>query len=271
MEQEPFGSIWQRQRPILALLGISSLAGAGLIGLGGLRLTLPGWHFLIWNLWLAWVPVFFALALSWVERPPKPRPVAAAALVGGWLLFFPNAPYLITDLMYARLRRQGMPVYFDVVTLFLFAWTGLLLGFVSLQIIQQLATRRWGSRAGWLVVAGTLLAGGFGVYWGRIFRWNSWDVLTRPHALAENLVGHVMDPAAFPLALPFTTLFTGLLLVTYLTYHVLTLRPAAVVVAAQSPDMSPGASAGVSAGAAAGTFSDAPAAASATGVRSTNR
>ena len=67
--------------------------------------------FLVWNLVLAWIP--FALALLVYDGSRHgAHPLSLGALTGLWLLFFPNAPYLITDYKWLE-DWYGAPVWFD--------------------------------------------------------------------------------------------------------------------------------------------------------------
>ena len=52
-------------------------------------------RFLIWNLFLAWIPVFFAAGFAVVHRRVWLVPLGL-----GWLAFLPNSPYLVTDLVH---------------------------------------------------------------------------------------------------------------------------------------------------------------------------
>src|SRR3954470_23845141 len=87
-----------------------------------------------WNLVLAWIPLVLALLVYDRARAgaTPPRLLALGAL---WLLFFPNAPYLVTDLKHIN-GSASVPVWYDVVLLSSAAWTGLVLGFLSLYLIQ---------------------------------------------------------------------------------------------------------------------------------------
>ncbi|MCB9153604.1 MAG: DUF1361 domain-containing protein [Caldilineae bacterium] len=108
--------------------------------------------FLIWNLFLAWLPLLFAALAIWVER----RSLLLAILpTAAWLAFLPNAPYLVTDLMHLAADSR-VPVLFDTVMLFTFALYGLALGLVSLRWMQSAVARRWGRWLGWGFVLGTL-------------------------------------------------------------------------------------------------------------------
>ncbi|HJL05106.1 MAG TPA: DUF1361 domain-containing protein [Polyangiaceae bacterium LLY-WYZ-15_(1-7)] len=99
----------------LACAFAGALLAARFAWTGGL-----GFAFLLWNLALALAP----LALALPARGGAPRFVA-------WLLFFPNAPYLVTD--FVHLGAGDAPLWFDVGLLAAFAWAGLLAGCVSLE------------------------------------------------------------------------------------------------------------------------------------------
>jgi uncharacterized membrane protein len=169
------------------------MAGASAVCLAvfGARVVWTGnWSHLIlvWNLFLAWVPLAFALAADRAAAMPTPKRGRVLAFSGAWLFFFPNAPYLFTDLVHLAWRRP--PVFWmDLVLILLFVLTGLALGFLSLYLMQSLVARRLGWTAGWLFVASTAALSGVGIYLGRFLRWNSWDVLLNPLELLRD-VGH---------------------------------------------------------------------------------
>ena len=169
---------------------------------------------LAWNLVLAWVP--FALALLVYDGSRRGAPRALLIAGGGlWLLFFPNAPYIVTDLQWLR-EWQGAPIWFDVVLVSTAAWTGLLLGFVSLYLIQSVVRRGAGAAAAWLLALSVLALSAFGVYLGRFERWNSWDVFVQPRVvIGESLEG--LFTGTKPIAV--TLLFTAFLTTAYLVFY----------------------------------------------------
>jgi uncharacterized membrane protein len=169
--------------------------------------------FLSWNLFLAWVPFVLALLVYDGSRRGAPRvPLALGAVL--WLLFFPNAPYLLTDYKYLE-DWTGAPVWYDVVVLSAFAWTGLALGFASLYLMHRVATRMLGAVTAWALVPVVLTLGSLGVYLGRFERWNSWDVLADPGGILGQLPGAVIGPRPFAV----TVLFTGFLTLSYLVFY----------------------------------------------------
>ncbi len=177
--------------------------------------------FLAWNLVLAWVPFVFAglaYRLSASRRGAAYLLIVVAALV--WLIFFPNAPYILTDFLHLGSMGDIVPGWFDVLMLFWFAWTGLLLGVVSLFLMQDIVSRAFGTAAGWVFVVAAAMLGSIGIYLGRFLRWNSWDLLRRPGPLAGELYGSVTDPALQPRLLGFTVLFALLFLFIYVAVYI---------------------------------------------------
>ena len=61
--------------------------------------------------------------------------------------------------------------------------------------------------------------GSFGVYFGRVLRWNSWDVFVRPGSLAAHLAQALVDPLAHPRPIGITLLFTCFLVAGYLLFY----------------------------------------------------
>lgn len=152
----------------------------------------PRFVFLWWNLFLAWVPW---LVSAWYVRSPQRHWATTVLATSAWLIFFPNAPYLVTDLVHLK-PRPPVPFWFDALLLSSFALAGCALGWTSLDLmrqrLEQARGRRWSMAAVALVVALT----GFGVYLGRFLRWNSWDVVTQPLELASAVLASATEPHA---------------------------------------------------------------------------
>jgi len=183
--------------------------------------------FLIWNLFLAWIP--FMISYGTYVLSMNRRwiylfiPIAAFL----WLIFFPNAPYILTDFQHLAYGSQDLPVWYDVMMLVWFAFTGLLLGMVSLFLMQEIVRREFGSWIGWAFVAAVAGLSSAGVYMGRFLRWNSWDILQDPAGLALYSLQRVLDPSLQ--AIGFIGLFGGFFLFLYITLytfgHLLLERP----------------------------------------------
>jgi uncharacterized membrane protein len=176
-------------------------------------------RFLVWNLILAWVPFVLALVVYDGYRRRATLLRLAPALVL-WLLFLPNAPYIVTDFVHLSADTQAS-LWLDGIELSAFAWTGMLLGFVSLYLVHAVVRHRFGAVAGWSTVLCVLALASAGVYLGRVKRWNSWDVLTQPGAKLAELHAHLGDPAALARAFSITVGVTVLLAAAYLVFYVL--------------------------------------------------
>ena len=113
------------------------------------------------------------------------------------------------------------PLWFDGVELSAFAWTGILLGFVSLYLVHAVARHRFGTAFGWVGVLAVLALVSAGVYLGRVKRWNSWDLLTQPEAKLAQLHAPLLDPASLEKAAGITLGMTALLTLAYLVFYVL--------------------------------------------------
>jgi uncharacterized membrane protein len=172
---------------------------------------------LLWNLFLAWVPfllAYLASALSW-RRLLLYFVLPIAAFF--WLIFFPNAPYILTDLQYLSKAGSSAPLWFDVIVLVWFGWTGLLLGIVSLYLMHDIVQRTFGRRIGWLFVFSVSVLSSFGVYLGRFVRFNSWDILNAPGEIVVTILGLAIDPSLRLVA--FIVLFSLFYLFVYLTLY----------------------------------------------------
>lgn len=166
------------------------------------------------NLILAWIPVLFAWVAYNVYRKGSCLGAAIALLcIPIWLLFFPNAPYLITDLVHLHARPE-MPYWFDQILYMAFAFTGCYLGMISLILMQSLVRRLLGWIASWIFAFAVLVLSGFGIYLGRFLRFNSWDLLLNPKPLLKEIFSWVRHPKsnsdAFIFALTFSVFFSAI-------------------------------------------------------------
>ncbi len=174
-------------------------------------------HLLVWNVFLAALPLVFAVLFS------KCRSTLLRVTLGVlWLLFFPNAPYLVTDLIHITqlpLLAQGWTLTRDwylwlvLMQLGVGLFLGTMLGACSLQIMHR-QIRGWvGGFWAWAAVVGVCLAGGYGIYLGRFARVNSWDLLNLPLLLRRIFL--VTDLHGLLISLG----YAAYVLATYVVYH----------------------------------------------------
>ena len=175
--------------------------------------------FLNWNLFLA--------SISWVLTTLlilKPRlrqsKFSLFALLCVWLLFFPNAPYILTDLFHLRLKL-AMPVWFDLILILSFAWAGLLFGFLSLWDIELFLSRFIKRKYITSLSITLLFLGSFGIYIGRYLRWNSWDIISQPFALMYDIGDRIINPFSHPRAWGMTILMGIFLNILYWSFRLI--------------------------------------------------
>jgi uncharacterized membrane protein len=195
--------------PVAALLGASAwcvllvVARRELYGPGGFR-------YLVWNLTLAWAPLLFALLLHAAHRR-RHTLAELVAVAAAWLVFLPNAPYMLTDFIHLGTQHRLV----DSLVLASFAFTALALGFASLLLVQIVVTRLAGAVAGWAVAFGALFLSSLGMYLGRVQRFNSWDVVTRPRLVAWTLRQGLENPLGHTHVLLFVVAAGGFLVLAY--------------------------------------------------------
>ena len=195
------GGASRRRRLLLLLLLVASAALCSAVTIRVFAFHSLDLANLDWNLFLAWIPFVLALALYDAARR-RASTTLLLALGGVWLVFLPNAPYIATDVIWLGDLGTGTHWY-DPILIAVAAGLGLVLGFLSLYLVQTVVAERVGRVAGWTVAMAALVLSGLGVYLGRYERWNSWEVLTEPGKIFGGLASGLADPLAYsrPIAL----------------------------------------------------------------------
>jgi len=173
--------------------------------------------FLNWNLFLAFIP--YALSTLAIIKPElRQNKIMIISMLAAWILFFPNAPYILTDLFHLRIE-SSMPIWFDLILILSFAWTGLLFGFLSLwdieQVLKKSLNRTWIS----IISVGLLFLGSFGIYVGRYLRWNSWDIIREPFSVLFEIGDTLKNPLIHPKAWGMTIFMGFFLNIIYWSFH----------------------------------------------------
>lgn len=205
---------------LIVVLGISSLFSIFLSFIRIIFFETFLFTFLIWNLFLAWIPFLFSLLLLSVHQNKDSSKITLGIIFSIWLIFFPNAPYIITDLFHLRII-QNVPLWFDTVLIFSYVWNGLILGFLSLLNIHYFLDIFLKKIHTWIIVIFVLLLSGFGIYIGRYLRWNSWDVVSNPILLFKDVFERMINPFAHPRTYSITFIFFLFLVISYSTFRFL--------------------------------------------------
>lgn len=171
---------------------LSCLFSVGLVLFRGVYAD--NWRYisLIWNLFLAFVPYWISNRVS--KRKDYMRSnVKFFAFFICWLLFLPNSFYIITDLFHLR-HNVSIPLWYDLATIFSTAWNGLLMGVLSVRQMENIVEKKWNIETGVWFLYPIMLLNAFGIYLGRYLRFNSWDVVTNPSNLIDEIVYLLVHP-----------------------------------------------------------------------------
>ncbi len=169
---------------------------------------------LVWNLFLAWIPYLFSMLVAVLHRtlPKQWWWLLIPSLI--WLVFYPNAPYLVTDFLHLE-KRPYIPIWYDILLLASFSWTGIFLAITSLRTMQATIKAYLGLFASWIFAGLALILSGLGIYLGRFERWNTWDLLFHPTSILADIAKRLINPFDHMGFFGFTILFTAFLTICY--------------------------------------------------------
>ncbi|MEI6580641.1 MAG: DUF1361 domain-containing protein [bacterium] len=170
--------------------------------------------YLLWNIFLAFIPFLISSKLLWYKNKEKKYPVIFVLGLTLWLVVFPNAPYVVTDLIHL-IASTFVPLWINVILLFSSAWIGIFLGIISLFHIEQIILPWFGRITTDLIILGVILLSSFGVYLGRFLRWNSWDIFLQPKAILNDFIDIFSNPLSHKEAYITTIVFFVLITVSY--------------------------------------------------------
>jgi uncharacterized membrane protein len=201
-------------RPLL----VSSMLGVLLYVCRVLAVRNFDYWYLVWNLVLAWIPLLLSYALVRWLRKGRWLSIKGLALTGLWLGFLPNSYYIVTDLIHITPTHE-IGVLFDAVMIMVFAWNGLLLGFISLYLVHLQLRKRLQPRLTVMLVGFILVLSSFAVYLGRYLTWNTWDILINPGGILLDVSDRIIKPTAYPATFTTTVLFSVMLIALYYTVY----------------------------------------------------
>ena len=165
--------------------------------------------FLVWNLFLAWTPFWLT---NFAEKVKSNFTKFSILTIG--LLFFPNSPYIITDLLHLKNYDQNI-LWFDSLLIFIFAFTGLLVGLISLKKAHEILKSYFDILLVWTLILISTLLSGFGIYLGRYCRLNSWDLFHRPLWFVGRVLHQFENPLSYKVTLTFAFFLFGLYFIFY--------------------------------------------------------
>ena len=159
--------------------------------------------FLVWNLFLAWIPLVIS---SYLAKSHQSK-YLQGVLSTGWLLFFPNSLYIITDLVHLR-ERQNVPLWFDSILLFSAILNGMMMAYGSLNKVENYLRLKFPHWKCNVILFTCLFLSSFGIYMGRFLRLNSWDIFTNPVHLGIEVTQRFIYPLDHPTTWGVTIILT---------------------------------------------------------------
>ena len=169
--------------------------------------------FLVWNIFLAWIPCIIS---NFFKKMSGKATWKHALVFCCWLAFFPNALYIVTDLIHIDLESP-VPKWFDALLLFSAALLGLMLAFISLYRVEIFLNKVINKKIQPLLIILILFLGSFGVYLGRFLRWNSWDIISNPFRLLLSIAQRIISPFEHAQTWGITIVFTMFFYLLYIT------------------------------------------------------
>ena len=193
-------------------VSVSLMFTLSLLIIRGLYANELTYFFYPWNLFLAAIPlVFSGLALKQKKLNYK-----AVIFLLLWLLFVPNAPYLITDIFHFE-ERPPVPQWFDLMLVVSGAWNGILCFMISLLRVENFLNKTYRHNLVNKLMPLLIILCGYGVYMGRYLRYNSWDIVTEPGAIIKTSTHHIYHPFQNLNVWLFTFIFSMFLGIMYFT------------------------------------------------------
>lgn len=177
--------------------------------------------FMLWNLFLAWLPLLFAWLLSRSLRHGRWASAKNLIYTVGWLLFLPNSFYLVSDLIHLQTTGE-INILFDAVLFFSFIVNGYLAGLWSVYLVHRQLKRRQDEASSIALIIAVFFLCGFAIYLGRTLRWNTWDVLINPAGILFDASEGIINPLSHPQVLVTTGSFFLLINAIYwVGYHLI--------------------------------------------------
>ena len=205
-----------RKKIVLSLLVLSVMAVS--LSLSRTQITQNFTHiWMNWNLFLAWLPLVAAIIASQLHS--KGRSVSMSLFLLIWLLFLPNAPYMMTDLIHIATSPQYM-LWYDGIMFFTFALVGIGTWVSSLTLVEEMICRQISTRIHRVIFISSIsLLTGFGVYLGRELRFNSWDLLHNGSEIWRAIGDVILHPTQHQPVVSMTIIFAVMLMIAYFIYR----------------------------------------------------
>ena len=145
--------------------------------------------FLLWNLFLATIPYSLSTIIKTDFRLRRSN-LKNLGIIIIWLLFIPNTFYLITD--FVHLNPSNLYRYiFDFALLSSFTIAGFYFGILSINTIYKQIQFFYSNTISRIFLISISYLCAFGIYIGRVLRFNSWDIISNPFFLIKSILDSI--------------------------------------------------------------------------------
>ena len=177
-------------------LGVATVASAVLLATESVVYDDAVHQYLLWNLFLSWLPFILALWLLKTLQHNLWSSWRALLISTAWLALLPNSFYMVSDFIHLNEFTENQSV-FGAVTFTAFVFTSLCLGVASLYLVHTEFLKRVTSRTAAALVGAILLIVSVAIYVGRDLRWNSWDIIINPFGLLFDISERLLHPSQY--------------------------------------------------------------------------
>ncbi|MCA9329621.1 DUF1361 domain-containing protein [Candidatus Saccharibacteria bacterium] len=204
-----------KMQKVARILLYSSLVSCSLFVIRATLLRNLDYWYLIWNLFLAWVPLFFMyLLIHHTQKNPwiSLKSISMSIL---WLVFLPNSFYIATDFIHL-IESPSYTLLFDIVLILSFTFNGFLLGYTTVIYIHNALLKKITAKTAHLLIGLVFLLCSFAIYLGRYLRWNTWDIISNPLGILFDVSERFINPSLHEQTFRTTALFFVLISTFYL-------------------------------------------------------
>jgi uncharacterized membrane protein len=168
-----------------------------------------------WNFFLAVIPFVLSLVLFRQTLKQRHRSLLWWLGVAVFVAFLPNAPYILTDIIhFVRHVQQGASIWLITLVLVPLYVVFLTAGFeaymLSLMNVESYLHRHGLVRYAPPIVMALHGLSAIGIYLGRFLRFNSWDLVTRLHAVVGSVARDLTETEAIIAMVVTFTVLAGL-------------------------------------------------------------
>ncbi|MHB1864907.1 MAG: DUF1361 domain-containing protein [Candidatus Saccharimonadales bacterium] len=171
-------------------------------------------RYLLWNLFLAWVPLIISTRLVIILRNKPWSSWEGMILSFLWLLFLPNSFYMISDFIHLQDLPPDNVIYYAI-TFTSIIYTAVILGFISLYMVHLEFKKRFNWKTVNIIIVLILASCSSAIYIGRDLRLNSWDVFTNPFAVIFDVSDRLIHLSDYPSVIAISGMFFLLLVSMY--------------------------------------------------------